>query len=58
MQKRIVKWLMVGILSCMLVGCGNQQETNNTEQPTTTESTTIQIEESTEPSHEHAYTEV
>lgn len=50
MKKRIVKWLMIGLLSCMLVGCGNQQETNNTEEPITTETTTV-------PPHEHVYTE-
>lgn len=57
MQKKIVKMLIVGLLSCMLVGCGNQQKTNNTEEPITTESTITPTEEPTELPHEHAYTE-
>lgn len=57
MKKRILKLLMVGLLACVLVGCGNQQEINNSEQPSTTESTTSPTEEPTEPPHEHAYTE-
>ncbi len=56
MKKRIIKLLMVGLLSCMLVGCANQQETN-TEEPTTTESIATPTEEPTEPLHEHTYTE-
>ena len=68
MKKRL---LMILTLSVLLVGCSNQQETNNpnTDQPTTTESTTTTeptstpteapttTEEPTEPPHEHAYTE-
>ena len=68
MRKRLLMILAVAVL---LVGCGNQQETNNpsTDQPTTTESTTTNeptsttteapttTEEPTEPPHEHAYTE-
>ncbi len=69
MKKQISKLLMVGLLACVLVGCGNQQETNNpnTNQPTTTESTSTTeptsteapttTEEPTETPHEHAYTE-
>ena len=63
--------LMIFTLAFLLVGCGNQQETNtpSTEQPTTTESTTTNVptstpteaptttEEPTEPPHEHTYTE-
>ena len=65
MRKRLLMILAVAVL---LVGCGNQQETNNpsTDQTTTTESTTTEppsteapttTEEPTEPPHEHAYTE-
>ena len=68
MKKRL---LMILTLAFLLVGCGNQQETNtpSTDQPTTTESTTTNeptstlteetttTEEPTEPPHEHAYTE-
>jgi len=73
MQKKILFILatIVTLSLSMLVGCGNQQETNNpsTDQPTTTESTTTTeptstpteapttSEEPTEPPHEHAYTE-
>lgn len=66
MKKRLLMILAVAVL---LVGCGNQQETNNpsTDQPTTTESTSTTeptsteapttTEEPTEPPHEHTYTE-
>ncbi len=68
MKKRL---LMILTFSVLLVGCSNQQETNNpsTDQPTTTESTSTTeptstpteapttTEEPTEPPHEHAYTE-
>ena len=49
----MVTLLMVGLLSCILVGCGNQQKTSNTDELTTAQSTT-QTEELT---HKHAYTE-
>ncbi len=62
MKKRIVKLLMVGLLSCMLVGCGNQQDTNNTEELTTMEYTITPteeptIEETTTVSTEEEFTE-
>ena len=56
MKKRLLIILAVAIL---LVGCGNQQETNtpSTDIPTTTEPTSTTTEEPTEPPHEHTYTE-
>ena len=60
---------MILAVAVLLVGCVNQQETNNpsNEQQTSTESTTTNeltyteapttTEEPTEPPHEHAYTE-
>lgn len=73
MKKQIVNVLVIGILACMLVGCGNQQGVSNTsiEQQSTTDITTladsdsaqteetagIEAEMSTEAPHEHFYTE-
>lgn len=55
------KLLMILALAVLLVGCGNQQETNSpsTEQPSTPENTLTNEPTSTqtEPLHEHAYTE-
>ncbi len=69
MKKKLFLLLVVSTLSYMLVGCGNQQETNSltSEQPTTTaeqtaETTAAQTAEQTteataEETHSHTYTE-
>lgn len=57
MKNTFVKLLMIGFLACMLIGCGNQKEVNNTEQSTTTEIAITEVEEPSEAPHEHAYVE-
>ena len=48
---------MVGLITCLLIGCGNQPETSTIEETIAPEATTTPAEEPTEPPHEHSYTE-